>query len=221
MKSRITYPYLLECCNYTTDAYWKSIFSNLSCGIPPHGVYIHKDFLVCNYKDKAFSYKLLVKNPEELFSDIYKLFKNKLQMFSRDDILQKQDEIDGLNKKIVYNSWGDIKRKNIKDTLIENYVLEMKTKHSLTCNQTRDLLNIINIGLIFKYIGYKDIVMVDGKITEISCIIFNDCAVFKYTRDIFIHTDGKAPPPIVFKNDTSISKEWDRYVSSYKKLYSR
>jgi hypothetical protein len=221
MKTRITYPYLLECCNYTNDAYWKSIFTNLSCGIPPHGVYIHKDFLVCNYKDKAFSYKLLQKNPEEIFSDVYKLFKTKLQMFSRDDILQKQDEIDGLTKKIVYSGWGDIKRKNIKDTLIENFVLDQKNKYALTYSQTRDLLNIINIGLIFKYITYKDIIIVDGKITEISCIVFGDDCIFKYTRDIFTHTDGRTPPPIVFKSDTSISKEWDRYVSFYKKLYAR
>lgn len=220
MKTRITYPYLLECCNYTTDAYWKSIFTNLSCGIPPHGVYIHKDFLVCNYKDKAFSYKLLQKNPEELFSDIHKLFKNKLQMFSRDDILQKQYEIDGLNKKIVYSSWGDIKRKNIKDTLVENFVLDMKNKYYLTYNQTRDLLNIINVGLIFKYISYKDIEMIDGKITNISCIDFQD-GLITYIRDIFIHADGRTPIPIVFKCDTSISKEWDRYVSFYKKLYSK
>jgi hypothetical protein len=184
-------------------------------------VYIHKDFLVCNYKDKAFSYKLLAKNPEELFSDIYKLFKNKLQMFSRDDILQKQDEIDGLNKKIVYNSWGDIKRKNIKDTLIENFVLDMKNKYSITYKHTRDLLNIINIGLIFKYITYKDIIMAEGKITDISCISFDSDSIFKYTRDIFVHSDIKPSPPIVFKTDTSISKEWDRYVSFYKKLYSR
>jgi len=183
-------------------------------------VYIHKDFLVCNYKDKAFSYKLLQKNPEELFSDIYKLFKNKLQMFSRDDILQKQYEIDGLNKKIVYSSWGDIKRKNIKDTLVENFVLDMKNKYYLTYNQTRDLLNIINVGLIFKYISYKDIEMIDGKITNISCIEFQD-GLIKYIRDIFIHTDGRIPIPIVFKCDTSISKEWDRYVSFYKKLYSK
>lgn len=220
MKSRITYPYLLECCNYTTDAYWKSIFTNLSCGIPPHGVYIHKDFLVCNYKDKAFSYKLIAKSAEELFIDIHKLFKHKLQMFSRDDILQKQDEIDGLNKKIVYNNWSDIKRKNIKDTLVENFVLDKKNKYFLTSKHTRDLLNIINIGLIFKYITYKDIIMVEGKITEIACIEFTEGA-FKLARNIFIHSDVKATPPIVFKNDTSISKEWDRYVSFYKKLYAR
>lgn len=221
MKNRITYPYLLECCNYTTDAYWKSIFTNLSCGIPPHGVYIHKDFLVCNYKDKAFSYKLIPKNPEDTFYEIYKLFKNKLQIFSRDDILQKQDEIDGLNKTIVYGAWGDIKRKNVKDMLVENFVLEMKNKYALTHNQSRDLLNIINIGLIFKYISHKDIIMTDGKITEICCIAFEPDCVFKYTRDIFIHTDVKPALPVVFKSDTSISKEWDKYISLYKKLYCR
>ena len=223
MKGRITYPYLLECCNYTNDAYWKSIFTNLSCGIPPHGVYIHKDFLICNYKDKAFSYKLTIKSPEEIFTDIYKLFKNKLQMFSRDDILQKQDAIDNLNKKIVYNNWMDIKRKNIKDNLIENFTLDMKTKYSLSYKQSRDLLNIINIGLIFKYIGYKDIVMSNGEITDITCITFNknDSDIFNYARDIFTNPDIniKTSSPIIFKMDTSLSKEWEKYISYYKKIW--
>lgn len=223
MKSRITYPYLLECCNYTNDAYWKSIFSNLSCGIPPHGVYIHKDFLVCNYKDKAFSYKLTVKSPEETFNEIHTLFKTKLQMVSRDDILQKQDDIDNLNKQVVYNNWLSIKRKNIKDTLIENFTIDMKNKYMLTYIQARDLLNIINVGLLFKFIGCKDIIIQNGKIIDIECIVFNDNGTFRYSRNIFSQSDtaAKNTLPIIFKMDTCISKEWDKYLLNYKKLYGK
>lgn len=222
MKSRICYPYLLECCNYTSDVYWKSIFTNLSCGIPPHGVYIHKDFLVCNYKDKNFSYKLLGKTPEELFTDIHRLFKTTLQLVSRDDILKKQDEIDNLNKKIVYNNWTDIKRKNTKDILIENFVLETKTKYNLTFNHARTLLNIINIGLTFKYISYKDIIMEHGSISAISNIVFPSSQPFSVKCDIFTPTDVvKSTPSIFFKMDTSITKDWEKYLAYYKKIYSR
>ena len=220
MKTKITYPYLLECCNYTTDAYWKSVFTNLSCGIPPHGVYIHKDFLVCNYKDKAFSYKLGSKSPEESFADIYKLFKTKLQMVSLEDILEKQGEIDSLNKKIIYNNWLDIKRKTIKDILIEDFVLYQKDKFGLTFKQARDILNIINIGLTFKYINYKDIVMDQGSISDITSLVVVD-KPFNVKCNMFSSADIKPSPAIIFKMDTSITKEWEKYIACYKKTGTR
>ena len=225
MKNRITYPYLLECCNYTNDAYWKSIFSNLSCGVPPNGVYIHKDYLVCNYKDKSFSYKLQNKNSEELFNEIYTLFKTNLQMISRDDILQKQNIIDNLNKKIVYNNWSDIKRKNTKDLLLEDFVLDMKNKHNLDYKYARDLLNIINIGITFKYINCKDIIMENGAVQRITCLSEDTTKdVFKNVHDMLSNNcngNCKNTLPVIFKMDTSLSKEWDKYIQYYKKLFGK
>ena len=39
--------------------------------------------------------------------------------------------------------WGSIRKKNIKDLLIEQYVVRMKNKHNLTLSQSKYLLSII------------------------------------------------------------------------------
>ena len=68
--------------------------------------------------------------------------------------------------------------------------------------------------------------MKNGKITDIECIVFNEIGspdMFKYSRDIFLPADSntKNTAPIIFKIDTCISKEWDKYILYYKKLYGK
>ena len=64
IKKDIIYPIFLECCEYTKDEFWRSIFEDLAYGITPQGTFISKGSLCCSYKRKQFSYTIQRKEPQ-------------------------------------------------------------------------------------------------------------------------------------------------------------
>jgi hypothetical protein len=216
MKKEIVYPFFIECFKYTDDAFWKSIFEDLAYSITPYGVYVNKDFLTCGYKDKEFSYKIQKKDPKELYDEIYSIFKNKLGLMSRDEIIKKRIDLDNNMKDDIkkYTDWSNLKKKNIKDLLIEKYALTMKAKYSLTIAQTRTLVSIIFLAFIFKVIIADDITIINGNIERINGIDFQPGKILM-TKDIYdinpnIYTD-------VIIDKKVMSDEWWKYTSSIKK----
>lgn len=219
MKKEIVYPFFIECCKYTDDAFWKSIFEDLAYSITPYGVYVNKDFLTCSYKDKEFSYKIQKKDPKELYEDIYSIFKNKLGLMSRDEIIKKKIDVDNMKEDIrTYTDWSNLKKKNIKDLLIEKYALSMKSKYSLTLPQTRHLVSIIFLAFIFKVITSEDITIKNGIIEQIEGIDFEHGKILMI-KDIYdinptIYTD-------VIIDKKVMSDEWWKYTSSIKKTIDK
>jgi hypothetical protein len=215
MKKEIVYPFFIECCKYTDDAFWKSIFEDLAYSITPYGVYVNKDFLTCSYKDKEFSYKIQKKDPKELYEDIYSIFKNKLGLMSRDEIIKKKIDVDNMKEDIrTYTDWSNLKKKNIKDLLIEKYALSMKSKYSLTLPQTRHLISIIFLAFIFKVITSEDITIKNGIIEQIEGIDFEHGKILMI-KDIYDINPTIYSDVIIDKK--VMSDEWWKYTSSIKK----
>ena len=143
----IIYPWILNCCKFCSDSYWENIFEDLAYGRPPYGTYISRDFLCCNYKKKEFSYKIENKEPLKLHNDIYNLLKNRLGLLSRQDKAKNQLEFKNTEEtlKSSRKNWSDIRKKNIKDLLIEQYVIRMKQKHKLNIKLFSMILPINNL----------------------------------------------------------------------------
>lgn len=158
-KHEIIYPVFLECCQYAEDTFWESIFEDLAYSRTPYGTYISKGFLACSYKGKEFSYKIERKDPEILYNDIIKLLTEKLGILSQKEKIKKRLVFDQFEKSIKQSrqEWASIRKKNVKDTLYEKYVIEMKRKHSLSIKQCKYLLSMIMISIMFKSITSKDI----------------------------------------------------------------
>ena len=171
----IIYPWILNCCNFCSDPYWENIFEDLAYGRPPYGTYISRDFLCCNYKKRDFSYKIENKDPSKLHKDIYNLLKNRLGLLSREDKAQNQIDFKSTEEtlKNARKNWSDIRKKNTKDLLIEQYVVRMKHKHKLTIKQTRFLYSIISIAIVFKVITSSDIEYDNGVIYNIKVYRFS------------------------------------------------
>jgi hypothetical protein len=179
LSSNITLarPQMLECCQYTDDAYWRYIFENLSCNITPYGVNISSTTMYTNCKGKEFSYRLDVKRTsKELFEDITRLFKDKMGMKSPMDI-QTSKAV-----KKVHDSWKGIRKKLSKELYIEEYVTRKGTEYSLSAKQMSTLLSNIHKGLAFKTIASDDIIMRNTTIDDIAGISFEYRRVV-YDRD--------------------------------------
>lgn len=217
IKKEIIYPIFLECFEYTTDSFWENIFEDLSYGKCPYGTYINKNFLCCNYKDKEFSYKIEKKNPLQLYTDIYNLFAKKLGLLSSRDKLKKKLDFNNIEEELKFNKnkWTDIRKKNIKDLLIENYVIDMKNKYSLSNKQSKNLLSSIFIGMIFKVINIKDICYNDGKINNINGIQFEKNKII-YDKNIYDFDINFQKCILIDK--PIMSENWNKYISNLKKI---
>ena len=213
----IIYPIFLECCKYTNDTYWENIFEDLAYGKSPYGTYISKDFLCCGYKKKDFSYKIEKKNTETLHNEVYNLLSNRLGLLSYKD-KQKNRQIftdieDSINDS--RKNWNDIKKKNIKELLIELYVTNMKNKHNLTIKQSKYLLSMIFIGLVFKIITSKDIEYKDGKIKNIEGIIFKHKKII-INKNLYQLENNITPNIIIDKK--IMSDNWEKYLKELTKI---
>jgi len=214
MKKDIIYPFFIECCKFTTDVFWKNIFQDLAYGVTPYGTYINKDFLTCNYKDKEFVYKIVKKEPRELFNDIYDLFKNKLSLISRDEIIKKKDDIRGSSHENIYEDWSSIKKKNLKEIMIEKYAINMSKKHNLSITQTKYLVSLIFLSFIFKVFSSNDIIMENGKIEHINGIEYENRKVH-FKKSIYSIQVNISPEIVVDK--ALMSDEWNKFLETLRK----
>lgn len=171
MKKELVYSIFLECSKYTEDSFWKCVFEDLAYGKSPYGSYISKGFIYSIYKGKEFSYKIdSFKDPESIFNELYFIFTKKLGIYSLED--RSRNKINLEDSNIRNMDWNSIKKKNIKDFVIESYVIDMMKSFTLTIQQSKKLLSIINIAFIFKKLTNEDITFSNGKILKIKGISF-------------------------------------------------
>lgn len=217
IKKEIIYPIFLQCCQYTNDVFWENVFEDLAYGKTPYGTYINKDFLCCNYKDKEFSYKIEKKDPNQLYEDVYDLLAKKFGLLSQRDKLKKKIDFYNIEEEIKEGrkNWSSIKKKNIKDLLIENYVIDMKNKFCLSLKQARYLLSIIFISMVFKVITIKDIHYSNGKIENIEGIQIKKKEII-LERDIY-NIESEFNNCILIESNL-MSDNWEKYLNCIKKL---
>jgi hypothetical protein len=212
----ILYPIFLDCQQYCTDIFWENIFEGLVYGKTPYGTYISNHFLICNYKGKEFCYKLnTIKNTKTLYDDIYNLFTTKLELMSQRERVNRQIKFDNLENSIIESQkkWGNIRKKNVKNILLEKFVLNMRDKYNLTIQQCKYVLSVIFIAVIFKVISNDDILFQDGKINSINGIHFSNQKVTINKNITNLDID--------FSIDTNTDKSlmsdnWEKYLKNLK-----
>ena len=189
LRREVIYPIFLKCIDYTgNDTFWRETFEELSYGNCYQGSYINKGFLCSNIKGKEFIYKFIDKEPDRIHQDVIKLFKEKLNIMSRNDRKILIDEIEEVEKnlKCIKNTdWIDIKKKSLKDILLQNFLIKTKKIYELTDYQLKKIYNSINLGLMLKSIKNTDIIYDNGEIKEIKGIVFH---TGKYLIDIDIYS---------------------------------
>jgi hypothetical protein len=216
IKKEIIYPVFLECCEFAVDTFWENVFEDLAYGKTPYGTYINKNFLCCSYKNKDFSYKIERKKPKKLYDDIYVLLTKKLGILSQKEKVKKRIDFNNTESRIkkFRQDWVNIRKKNIKDLLVQRYVVDMKNKHSLTIKQAKYLLSIIFIAIVFKVITSQDIEYIDGKILNITGIEYSKNKII-IKRDIY-NIECNISPEILCDKKI-MSENWEKYLNIMRK----
>lgn len=219
IKKELVYPIFLECCRFSTDIFWENIFENLAYGKSPYGTYISKDFLCCSYRNKDFSYKIEQKDPENIYNELYDILSVKLGLLSQTEKVKKRKDFKDMENimKDTRKNWNDIKKKNIKELLIELYVTDIQKTHSLSTKQSKYLLSIIFIAIVFKVITNNDIIYENNRIQHIEGIDFVKKQII-IKRDLYKLEVSFAPNIVMDKK--LMSDNWDKYLKDLKKLIS-
>ena len=215
MLRELIYPFFIECCKYTADPYWKTIFEDLAYGITPYSTYLSKDMIMCNYKDREFVYRIQKKSSDVLFNEISEIFRTKLKLLSPSEILSNKNDIIFLHENTIYNDWSSIKKKNIKETIVENFAIDMKNKHSLSVQQTKYLIDVIFLALIFRILLPSDIIIEKGTIIHINGIKFEDKQVL---LDFEIYNIQHTTSPDIIIENNLMSENWEKFLSTLRKL---
>jgi len=215
LKREIIYPFFLECCAFASDAFWENIFEELAYGKSPQGTYISKDCLCCGYKGKEFAYRIERKDAEILYNEVSGLLVNKLGILSQKEKEQKRIVFHELEKNIQESKqeWSQIRKKNIKDTIYEIYVIDMKKKYGLSFKQCKHLLAVIFLANTFKTITTKDIHYENDKIQSIQGIDFEDGKVL-FTRPLYTVSSKVTEQDYTAENCKILSENWTKYLES-------
>jgi hypothetical protein len=167
-----------ECSQYTTDPYWKKVFENCSKGrFPKNSGYDESNISIWFRYGKDINWYRVVNNPEQDYNDIKKCFKEYLKLRSEKDKLENRADFnilkDELDKSYIGN-WKNIKKKNIRDSLIRHYILHLKKVHNLDIDQTINLSRDIRQAMLFGWITPDHIDYSNRKIQNISNLRFEN-----------------------------------------------
>lgn len=171
-----TYPIFNECIKCTSDNFWIEILQDLSMGKCPKGLYILNNNIYCIGKKNSFS--LSIPKAVDDYSKFFTEFKSKLSTNTNicsdvDNTLKNKalrENTDDVTNKSV---WSDVKKKNVQAMYITEFVLRMKKKYSLSWNNARELLSIVQNAFIYKTHSSKSIVFKNKKIDSINDIVYD------------------------------------------------
>jgi hypothetical protein len=174
-KTVLQYPIFLRCCAFVSDPFWKYVFEDFAYGKAPYGIVIKDDGIYSIVRNKEFSILFHDKTEQDICNEICSMLATKLAILSQKDHQFRRNVCENAYQEILNNisAWNDIKKKKIKDLLIEQFVLNKKQEYQLTLDLAKKLFSIIFVGLQFKTITSKHIVYNFGKIDSIQGIQFN------------------------------------------------
>jgi len=217
VKKEILFPVFLECCQYADDTFWENIFEDLAYGKAPYGTYISKEFLCCGYKKKEFSYKIEKKPAEMIYQEVYSLLTKRLGLLSYREKVKKKKIFTDLEDSIkdTRKKWVDIKKKNMKELLIELYVTRMKNKHQLSIKQAKYLISIILLAMVFKVITSANINYSDGRIISIDGIDFSKKQVI--IKKNLYSLEVNFGPHIVLDKKV-MSDNWEKFLENLRRI---
>jgi hypothetical protein len=144
---------------------------------------------------------------------------NKLGILSQKEKNKKRVDFHETESKIkkYRQTWGNIRKKNIKDLLVERYVIDMKNKYLLSLKQSKHLLSVIFIAIVFKVIVSKDIQYSDGKIQHIDGIEFTKKNII-IKRNIYDIEISFSPEIMIDKK--LMSENWNKFLTAMRKIKS-
>ena len=172
----ILYPIFEACSNLTEDRFWQSTFMDCARGKFPRG-FIFKNNLITYRKGNRNNRLEISNSPSEVFSSTMDFFSKTAGIISQADQrkMQKKEEEKLLEKMDRSEmTWKDIKTEKLKNVLICDFINDICEKVEFTKDERDELTTTIKKGFMLKYFTPNNISMLNGKISEIDGLLFNE-----------------------------------------------
>lgn len=150
------FPIFTSYIELTSDPYWKKVFENCSKGRFPRKSGYDQNKNAIWFRDKDVHWYTLTENIEQDFEILKQNFQKYLKLKSQKDFKENRDQFNKLKLELdqsYIETWKDIKKKNIKDSLIRGYILKLQEEYELTTRETINLLKLIRQGILFGWIN--------------------------------------------------------------------
>lgn len=184
----VIYQVLMECADIVQDDFWRQFYKDMSSGKGTRGIYISNGIIKTSNKRGGFSYSITDKAPEVIIRELHYLLTTHTSICSRKDINKKLKLLEELEEELNQydqSKWTSIKRKNIRNMLIVNYIIHLKCLHGFTWSKAENAFKVIMNAFESKTHSSKDIEYSDGKITDINGFEYDsECNCMINTRTV-------------------------------------
>jgi hypothetical protein len=176
--------------------FWRLVLERISIGDPPFGTQIINHSLIYTRRSRSDSSRkeipLKTTTPSEIISFFEKFVGVQLEY-------------------VYFDSWKEIKRKVIKDNLIQDYVTRFQLEHNLTNQQTNYLSSLIHLYITLKRITPEDITLeiVESNKQYRCTRIKSISGIYYSNQDNIVKFSNKreSPPPSDDEEDYNSEEE--------------
>lgn len=204
---KILHPEFLKCLPFVKNDILFMFFKDIIAGIFPENAYINKNVFIS--KNKSFdNFRIDIEDAGEL----YEQTKNVISKSNKLNIELKKEKMFNFLKINPDISWSNIKKKKIKECLIDDFTESNKQKYNLTTKQIRFLIYYIYVCLIFKIIKPKDIQLSFLKIMKIKGINF-DNKKFSIAENIYDDLTIINETPQIINDKNTMEYHWKHIMN--------
>ena len=225
MNKKILFIVLNRCVYLLKCPFWKKLLEYLSYGVSPDPtrLYINADQLI--YKDDTHLLSCAIdsENIETTCNNIVKLL-------CETDIIPIHKKINCIyseKKDLDFTepetSWANIRKKTIKNCMIDMFVLNAMDAYNLNVTQAKSLLNKIKSAITFKRLTNDDILIEQNNIIFIHGLTFADNK-FEFVFDLTNiqgYSDDNTISLSSCKNNNNIWQDKLHEITNAKKRYSQ
>ena len=169
-------PIFEECAKLATDPTWKIIFEEASFGKLPRGFTYKDGFITHKIRNKTSRVEIST-DPHLALVECIDFFKTKAGIMSENDQRKAREEFEEYliqSGSLVPQKWSEIRRKKVKDVLISTFISKLGHEISLKKKKKKDLHNKIYLGFILGCFGNDQVNLVDGYISSIGGLNFDE-----------------------------------------------
>ena len=194
-KKELIHPIFLECKEYVDNPFWKSLFEEFAYGKYPKQLYVNQQHQIqSTNRAQFFQYSFKGKSIQEMIPEIQYVIMKHTSLISNEEILVKKNEQQQY-KKETWNQWRDIKKNYIREMLLMEYCIQIKTDYKLTMEQ------ILPLYQNLCYANLQDIRLEQNKIEHIPGILFDpETKIFTIPSELEEKSESVVEAPDLISN---------------------
>lgn len=160
------------CSTFTPDSAWADFLKDCSYGKFPRGVRFENGSLKCTRKKQTFTVAIPAE-PEKAVQVIIQVFRDRLNIKTNREVKSAAVRFDRQRTENQIETWKNASTAATKMSLISNFVERFSIHYGLSDLETREMNILINLNLANKAINAKNIVIADGRISQIIGLQFD------------------------------------------------